>query len=505
MIAVMGAEAAVNAVFANKIAAKPEAERAAYVEELRARVPRRHRHPQAGRQPRTSTPWCPATSCATSFSVASRPARKVRSAPAAAGSNPARYDAAAGHLAGGLGGRRAPDSSVRRAPGGRGRESVPLEQARRPRAGGAPLWRRGPAGLPPRPHDGYDRAVRRSGRRQRRRARAARRGGRRARRRAPGSRPSRWARRCAIPTGGHLPAGADAVVMNRARRGRGGRHRWSAATVERGRTRDRAGRGSAQRAEVLAPGAGCARPILAPIRGARRAGGGRLAGGRAWRALHGAPRSAPDGHSPPGRCATSTRSCSAAAASAAGCQVEAAGIGERKSRRPGAAHRRARSRPRRRARLGRLLGGRPRPQRAEVFEYRWGRRASLFPRHQRAPRQTDARRTAGATLLVGLRRRPHLRHRIFEVFVRPACGSSAARPAATHGQRAARRGSRARIRRRSATRTTCRVRLVDRERRPRAELVSGARPTLSNVPQADGLVVVRTRDRVAPASAPRSP
>jgi methylmalonyl-CoA decarboxylase subunit alpha len=36
MIAVMGAEAAVNAVFANKIAAKPEGERAAYVEELRA-------------------------------------------------------------------------------------------------------------------------------------------------------------------------------------------------------------------------------------------------------------------------------------------------------------------------------------------------------------------------------------------------------------------------------------------------------------------------------------
>jgi acetyl-CoA carboxylase carboxyltransferase component len=35
-IAVMGAEAAVNAVYANKIAEKPEAERAAYVEELRA-------------------------------------------------------------------------------------------------------------------------------------------------------------------------------------------------------------------------------------------------------------------------------------------------------------------------------------------------------------------------------------------------------------------------------------------------------------------------------------
>ena len=36
MIAVMGAEAAVNAVFANKIAAKPEAERTTYVEELRS-------------------------------------------------------------------------------------------------------------------------------------------------------------------------------------------------------------------------------------------------------------------------------------------------------------------------------------------------------------------------------------------------------------------------------------------------------------------------------------
>jgi acetyl-CoA carboxylase carboxyltransferase component len=35
MIAVMGAEAAVNAVFANKIAARPEAERAAYIEQLR--------------------------------------------------------------------------------------------------------------------------------------------------------------------------------------------------------------------------------------------------------------------------------------------------------------------------------------------------------------------------------------------------------------------------------------------------------------------------------------
>ena len=35
MIAVMGAEAAVNAVFFNKIEEKPEAERAAYVEELR--------------------------------------------------------------------------------------------------------------------------------------------------------------------------------------------------------------------------------------------------------------------------------------------------------------------------------------------------------------------------------------------------------------------------------------------------------------------------------------
>ena len=35
MIAVMGAEAAVNAVYANKIAEKPEGERAAYVQKLR--------------------------------------------------------------------------------------------------------------------------------------------------------------------------------------------------------------------------------------------------------------------------------------------------------------------------------------------------------------------------------------------------------------------------------------------------------------------------------------
>jgi acetyl-CoA carboxylase carboxyltransferase component len=35
MIAVMGAEAAVNAVYANKVAEKPEAERQAYVEQLR--------------------------------------------------------------------------------------------------------------------------------------------------------------------------------------------------------------------------------------------------------------------------------------------------------------------------------------------------------------------------------------------------------------------------------------------------------------------------------------
>src|SRR5262249_40186803 len=35
LIAVMGAEAAINAVYANKIAEKPEAERATYVEQLR--------------------------------------------------------------------------------------------------------------------------------------------------------------------------------------------------------------------------------------------------------------------------------------------------------------------------------------------------------------------------------------------------------------------------------------------------------------------------------------
>ncbi|HSZ84307.1 MAG TPA: carboxyl transferase domain-containing protein, partial [Polyangia bacterium] len=37
MIAVMGAEAAINAVYANKIAEKAEAERAQFIEELRAK------------------------------------------------------------------------------------------------------------------------------------------------------------------------------------------------------------------------------------------------------------------------------------------------------------------------------------------------------------------------------------------------------------------------------------------------------------------------------------
>ena len=74
MIAVMGPEAAVNAVFSNKIEEKPEAERAAYVEQLRERVPRGHRHLQAGRQPARRR-----------GRARRRPARRARPAPDRAG------------------------------------------------------------------------------------------------------------------------------------------------------------------------------------------------------------------------------------------------------------------------------------------------------------------------------------------------------------------------------------------------------------------------------------
>ena len=47
MIAVMGPEAAVNAVYFNKIQEKPEAERAAYVAAAARRVQGGHRHLQA--------------------------------------------------------------------------------------------------------------------------------------------------------------------------------------------------------------------------------------------------------------------------------------------------------------------------------------------------------------------------------------------------------------------------------------------------------------------------
>jgi acetyl-CoA carboxylase carboxyltransferase component len=47
MIAVMGPEAAVNAVYFNKIQEQPEVERPAYVQAARGRVPSGRRHLQA--------------------------------------------------------------------------------------------------------------------------------------------------------------------------------------------------------------------------------------------------------------------------------------------------------------------------------------------------------------------------------------------------------------------------------------------------------------------------
>ena len=73
-IAVMGAEAAVNAVYANKIAAiEDEAERAEFVAAKRARVRRGHRHRPAGQRARGRRRSSTRRRCATSWSAGSRP------------------------------------------------------------------------------------------------------------------------------------------------------------------------------------------------------------------------------------------------------------------------------------------------------------------------------------------------------------------------------------------------------------------------------------------------
>ena len=75
-IAVMGAEAAVNAVYANKIAAiADEDERAAFVAAKRARVRAGHRHRAAGQRAGRRRDRRAATSCAPSWSAGSPPPR----------------------------------------------------------------------------------------------------------------------------------------------------------------------------------------------------------------------------------------------------------------------------------------------------------------------------------------------------------------------------------------------------------------------------------------------
>ena len=83
-IAVMGPEAAVNAVYYNKIQEKPEAERAAYVESAARAVPRRTSISTSWPPTCTSTRSSPATSCATSSCAGSTPARHKRTHPVAA-------------------------------------------------------------------------------------------------------------------------------------------------------------------------------------------------------------------------------------------------------------------------------------------------------------------------------------------------------------------------------------------------------------------------------------
>ncbi len=66
MIAVMGAEAAVNAVYSNKIAERARGRAARVRREAARGVPRGHRHPQARVEPARRRDRRPATTCAPS-------------------------------------------------------------------------------------------------------------------------------------------------------------------------------------------------------------------------------------------------------------------------------------------------------------------------------------------------------------------------------------------------------------------------------------------------------
>ena len=83
MIAVMGAEAAVNAVFANKIAEKPEAERAGLRRGAARAVPRRHRSAEAGRQPARRRRRAGRRAARRALAAARRGRRQERPQPAA--------------------------------------------------------------------------------------------------------------------------------------------------------------------------------------------------------------------------------------------------------------------------------------------------------------------------------------------------------------------------------------------------------------------------------------
>ena len=258
MIAVMGAEAAVNAVFANKIAEKPEAERAAYVEQLReeyradidllklAREPARRRGGPGRRPARRADP--------AAGGRGEQDRQRLRAAPLGSSGVKGRD----GEI--GSGAFADVDS------GGRGAPHPRRHAAGRPRAGRA--RRRASAACSRRP----------SRRRPTSRASAAR-SWTATRCAAPTSaahpRCGRsccpWPARCrwatcsrarsaageavAIATGGWLPAGADTVVMvehvasarrRRARRavarGRPGRQRRRARRGSRARRRRVAGR-----------------------------------------------------------------------------------------------------------------------------------------------------------------------------------------------------------------------------------------------------------------------
>jgi molybdopterin molybdotransferase len=303
----------------------------------------------------------------------------------------------------------------------------------------------------------------------------------------------------AVPTGGHLPPGADAVVMIEhvvAEEDRVVIRR----SVERGRHVIAPGEDLPRGAEVLAPGRRLRPADLAPF----------AALGVREVVVYRRPRVAvlstgaeicPPAVTPtPGKVRDVNQLVLAAAASAAGCQVEPAGIAEDD---PAALARVIAELALRHDVVlvsgGSSVGGRDHT--AEVFD-QLGPPGVLFHGINVRPGRPTLVGQAGGALLVGLPGVPTSAIIIFEVFVRPALwalGGEIGRdpwPARREARLASAYTSA------PGREDYVRVRLADREGAVWAEPLPGGSAMLSNVLGADGLVIVPPATESLPEGAP---